>query len=151
MHYCERGSGMKYVHFVTTLMCYFYVYGNNVGQVDHNYTLSSYTVPLGSGGAPKYPEYFQCTGSELRLSHCKSFNETAPKSSGYDVNLHCPSPHCAAICSDGEVRLVEGKTGWEGRVETCFNQRWGVVGGNGWTLTNSHVVCNSLGYDITGK
>ena len=46
---------------------------------------------------------------------------------------------------------MEGKTGWEGRVEMCFNQRWGVVGGNGWTLTNSHVVCNSLGYDITGK
>ena len=111
----------------------------------------AYTVSLRSGGAPRYSEYFQCTGSEPRLSQCKSFNETAPKSSGYDVNLHCPSAHCAAICSDGEVRLVEGKTGWEGRVETCFNQRWGVVGGNGWTLTNSHVVCNSLGYDITGK
>ena len=87
----------------TTLMCSLHVfrgtlqYGDNielhVGQVDHNYTLSllEYTVSLRSGGAPRYSEYFQCTGSELRLSQCKSFNETAPKSSGLAVNLHCPS------------------------------------------------------------
>ena len=57
----------------------------------------------------------------------------------------------AVYCVDGEVRLVEGETDWEGRVEMCVNGRWGTIGDSEWTLANSHVVCNSLGYDITGK
>ena len=56
-----------------------------------------------------------------------------------------------AYCTDGEVRLTEGETEWEGRLEVCINGRWGTVGGNEWTQINSHVVCNALGYDITGK
>ena len=46
---------------------------------------------------------------------------------------------------------MEGETEWEGRLEVCLNRRWGTVGGNEWTQTNSHVVCNALGYDITSK
>ena len=49
------------------------------------------------------------------------------------------------------MRLVEGKTEFEGRVEICYNWRWGTVGGDGWTDTNSRVVCNSLGYDTTSE
>ena len=56
-----------------------------------------------------------------------------------------------AYCTDGEVRLDEGETAWEGRVELCMNGRWGTVGGNKWNQINSRVVCNSLGYDFTGK
>ena len=54
-------------------------------------------------------------------------------------------------CNDGEVRLDGGVTKWEGRVEVCFNQRWNIVGGEEWSETNSHVMCNVLGYDIPGK
>ena len=49
------------------------------------------------------------------------------------------------------MRLMEGETEWEGRLEVCLSGRWGTVGGNEWTQTNSHVVCNALGYDITGR
>ena len=61
--------------------------------------------------------------------------------------------HCiiAVYCTDGEVRLGEGETAWEGRVELCLNGRWGTVGGNEWNQFNSHIVCNSLGYEFTGK
>ena len=57
---------------------------------------------------------------------------------------------CAATCVDGALRLVEGETKWEGRLEVCFNQRWGTVSNDGWTEVNSQVVCNAFGYEFTG-
>ena len=53
-------------------------------------------------------------------------------------------------CINGELRLVEGETEWEGRLEVCFGQRWGTVSNDGWTKVNNQVVCNSFGYDFTG-
>ena len=50
-------------------------------------------------------------------------------------------------CADGQVRLVDGGTEVEGRVEICFSRRWGTISGDGWTLTESSVVCNDLGYE----
>ena len=41
---------------------------------------------------------------------------------------------------------MEGEEQWEGRVEICYNKRWGTVGGDNWTETNSDVVCRALGY-----
>ena len=46
---------------------------------------------------------------------------------------------------------MEGGSDFEGRVEMCLSSRWGTIGGNGWTQTNSDVVCNALGYEITSK
>ena len=46
---------------------------------------------------------------------------------------------------------MEGEEEWEGRLEVCYNGRWGNVGGDNWAQINSHVVCNTLGYDITGR
>ena len=45
---------------------------------------------------------------------------------------------------------MEGKDQYEGRLEVCYNGRWGTVGADEWTETNSRVVCNSLGYDYSG-
>ena len=55
-----------------------------------------------------------------------------------------------ASCADGQVRLVDGATDVEGRVEICFSRRWGTISGNGWTHRESTVVCNDLGYEATG-
>ena len=46
------------------------------------------------------------------------------------------------------MRLVEGSSEIEGRVEVCFSQRWGTVGSDGWTQTNTKIVCNDLGYEM---
>ena len=59
--------------------------------------------------------------------------------------------YCADDCFDGEVQFSEGQTEWEGRLEVCLGQRWGTVGSDGWTETNSLVVCNALGYDFSGS
>ena len=50
-------------------------------------------------------------------------------------------------CTDGAVRLVEGETEWEGRLEVCFDRRWGTVGNDVWTEVNGQVMCNAMGYD----
>ena len=56
-----------------------------------------------------------------------------------------------ASCVDGQVRLVDGDTDVEGRVEICYSRRWGTISGNGWTHRESTVVCNDLGYEATGR
>ena len=46
---------------------------------------------------------------------------------------------------------MEGESEFEGRLEVCFNNRWGTVGSNEWTDINEQVICNDLGYDLSGK
>ena len=48
--------------------------------------------------------------------------------------------------ADGQVRLVDGESEEEGRAEVCFSRRWGTITGDGWTHTESTVICNDLGY-----
>ena len=44
---------------------------------------------------------------------------------------------------------MEGDNQLEGRLEVCYSGRWGTVGADEWTETNSRVVCNSLGYNYS--
>ena len=54
-------------------------------------------------------------------------------------------------CDDGSVRLVNGSSTQEGRVELCVNDIWGSVCDEGWDSTDGRVVCLQLGYDIQGN
>ena len=53
-------------------------------------------------------------------------------------------------CIQGEVRLVEGRSLLEGRVEICKNNVWGTVCHRDWSFTDARVVCRELGLSIAG-
>ncbi len=54
-------------------------------------------------------------------------------------------------CTEGDVRLAEGSTRLEGRVEICKNNLWSTVCDSGWTAVDAIVVCRQLGYSVAGK
>ena len=54
-------------------------------------------------------------------------------------------------CPEGDVRLLEGSTKLEGRVEICKNNVWGTVCHIGWTVEDARVVCRQLGFSVVGR
>ena len=85
----------------------------------------------------------QCIGLENGLSNCRH-NED-------DIGS-CDQSHIGnAICSNGtfpaiKIRLSDGYTPYEGRVEVQFIEIWGGVCMNNWGVQEAAVVCEQLGF-----
>lgn len=81
----------------------------------------------------------------------------------HDVSLSCLTPEtdagiaCQSIttergnCSDGAIRLVNGTTILEGRVEICLNNAWGTVCDSTFSEDEANVICNQTGFRYNGK
>ena len=45
------------------------------------------------------------------------------------------------------MRLVDGSTEYDGRVEICINQVWGSICSYNWDYREVSIVCKQLGYN----
>ncbi len=52
---------------------------------------------------------------------------------------------------EGTIRLENGATAWEGRVEVYHAGAWGTVCDNGWDVTDGGVLCRELGWHVASE
>uniref|UniRef100_A0A8C6TYL7 Neurotrypsin n=1 Tax=Neogobius melanostomus TaxID=47308 RepID=A0A8C6TYL7_9GOBI len=103
-------------------------------------------VAFGKGSGPVWLDEVKCTGNELTLEQC-------PKSAWgehnclhlEDAGVSCTPP------TDGAVRLAGGAGSYEGRLEVFYRGQWGTVCDDGWTDSNTRVVCRQLGYSTAPR
>ncbi|XP_078059212.1 scavenger receptor cysteine-rich domain-containing protein DMBT1-like [Mustelus asterias] len=94
---------------------------------------------FGKGNGPVWKENYRCHGSESRLWEC-------PVSSVEEFN--CSHENDASvICSDENwsLRLMNGGSRCDGRVEIYYNHSWGRVQDSLWDLNDGNVACRQLG------
>lgn len=97
----------------------------------------------------------QCDGSETSLLECSLSYLTPAVPSPNDAAVVCQSQSTQmANCSNGDIRLINGTTELEGRLEICINNAWGTVCSEGFTADDAEVVCRQLFADninLNGK
>ncbi|XP_053561386.1 scavenger receptor cysteine-rich domain-containing group B protein [Bombina bombina] len=78
-----------------------------------------------------------CDGSELHLSACYSL--------GWGIHNCGHHEDAGIICTSGSIRLVNGNSSCQGRVEVLYQNTWGTVCDDDWNYNNAQVVCKQIG------
>ncbi|XP_036766343.2 soluble calcium-activated nucleotidase 1 isoform X2 [Manis pentadactyla] len=103
------------------------------GGVDHESWVSNYNALRAAAGIqpPGQRAYGQGHG---------------PPAAPRDVAAGHKDPRPAGV-KDGDMRLANGDSANEGRVEIFYRGQWGTVCDNLWDLTDASVVCRALGFE----
>nr|XP_031529912.1 scavenger receptor cysteine-rich domain-containing protein SCART1-like [Vicugna pacos] len=94
---------------------------------------------FGDGGSAIWPDAFHCVGTEPYLWDCPVSTLGAPACA--------PGNAAAAVCSGlpHALRLRNGQSRCDGRVEVSLDGVWGRVLDDAWDLRSAGVVCGQLG------
>ena len=68
-----------------------------------------------------------------------------------DAGVFCPQVEQPSVCTTGGVRLAEGGSDQEGRVEVCLEDQWGTVCDDSWDDRAAAVVCKQLNQESEGR
>ena len=60
--------------------------------------------------------------------------------------FHPPSTSTAIPDNPYPVQLIDGETVNEGRLQIYYNNQWGTVCDDHWTISEATVICHSLGF-----
>ena len=102
-----------------------------------------------------------CKGNEGSLSECAFIEYTGGHSCTHqnDIIIECDgkcderlfSDYSGnilhTVCNETDVRLVDGQTPYDGRVEICLLGQWGAVCDDKWDYREATVLCRQLGYN----
>lgn len=80
-------------------------------------------------------------------SSCNSVSLYSGQMLGSFVHVHFTS---FKGCHQGDIRLVDESTKYEGHVEICINNTWSMICGDGWGNIDARIVCRQLGFSIAG-
>ena len=53
---------------------------------------------------------------------------------------------CTLFSSEWSIRLQDGATPFEGRIEVLIEDDWGTVMDTNWSIDGAQVVCRQLGF-----
>nr|XP_038035098.1 deleted in malignant brain tumors 1 protein isoform X2 [Anas platyrhynchos] len=97
----------------------------------------------GRGQDPIWLDEVNCTGTEATIFDCKA--------RAWGVNNCYHGEDAGVVCSasgvsiSAELRLANGTTRCNGRVEVFHNATWAALCDDGWGLAEAQVVCRQLG------
>uniref|UniRef100_A0A3B3ZQU4 Lysyl oxidase homolog n=1 Tax=Periophthalmus magnuspinnatus TaxID=409849 RepID=A0A3B3ZQU4_9GOBI len=98
---------------------------------------------MGQAMGPIYMNEVKCVGTEKSIWNCPFKNVTSEDCQHTeDAAVRCNIPYLGL---ENSIRIVGGRTGYEGRVEVQVGSKWGTVCSTGWTTKEAMVVCRQLG------